>query len=111
NIIHRVWFNAGVFYAFFNIFGLKIEMVRRLGLFFAPYLLLLLPYLFSMINNKNLRFAYTVSIIFLFILYNYVFLSIFVFVIYFIYICSIIQLCFRYLLRSFEFRICCYCCY
>jgi len=75
NTVHRIWFNASVFYAVFNIFALQVEMVKRLGHFFAPYSLLLIPFLFSKMQNKNLRFIYIMVLISVLILYNYVVLS------------------------------------
>lgn len=75
NNIHRIWFNAGIFYAFFNILALQVEMVERLGRYFAPYSLLLIPFIFSKMQNKHLRFVYSMVLIFLLILYNYVILS------------------------------------
>jgi len=73
--IHRIWFNAVVFYAFFNILALQIEMVERLGRFFASYALLLIPFIFLKMRNKYLRVAYMTILIFLVISYNYVVLS------------------------------------
>lgn len=75
NITHRIWFNAGIFYAFFNILALQIEMVERLGRFFAPYSLLLIPLMFSKMQNKNLRVIYMMVLIIMLVLYNYVILS------------------------------------
>ena len=72
---HRIWFNAGVFYAIFNIFALQVEIVERLGRFFAPYSLLLIPFLFSKMKDKYLRFIYVMVLIALLITYNYVILS------------------------------------
>lgn len=75
NIMHRIWFNAVIFYAFFNILALQVEMVERIGRFFAPYALLLIPYFFSKMKNKYLRFLYMMILIFFLILYNYVILA------------------------------------
>lgn len=75
NNMHRIWFNAGIFYAFFNILALQVQMVERLGRFFAPYSLLLIPFFFSKMKNKNLRFIYTMGLIVMLILYNYIILS------------------------------------
>lgn len=72
---HRIWLNAVIFYAFFNLLALQIEMVERLGRFFAPYALLLVPYILSRIQNNHLRFFYMMLLIATLILYNYVILS------------------------------------
>lgn len=74
NATQRIWFNAGIFYAFFNILALQIEMVERLGRFFAPYSLLLIPFLFSKMKNKHLKVIYMMVLIAMLILYNYVIL-------------------------------------
>src|SRR5699024_9977340 len=44
NSMHRIWFNAVFFYALFNVLALQVEMVERIGRYFAPYTLLLIPY-------------------------------------------------------------------
>lgn len=75
NIMHRIWFNAVYYYAFFNVLGLQVQMVERISRFFAPYVLLLIPFIFSKMQNKHLRFVYSMVLIFLLILYNYVILS------------------------------------
>src|SRR5690625_2656938 len=72
---HRIWFNATFFYTVFNIFALQVEMVERIGRFFAPYPLLLIPFLFSKMKNKNLRVVYMTVLIVASIAYNYVILS------------------------------------
>lgn len=72
NNVHRIWFNSVVFYAFFNILALQIEMVERFGRYFAPYALLLIPYIFSKMKNKHLRVIYMMGLIFILILYNYI---------------------------------------
>ena len=75
NTMHRIWFNAVIFYAFFNILALQIEMVERLGRFFAPYILLLIPYIFSKMKNKYLKITYMTGLILILVLYNYIILS------------------------------------
>lgn len=75
NKMHRIWFNAVIFYAIFNILALQVEMVERLGRFFAPYALLLIPYIFSKVYDKYLRFIYMMALVVLLVLYNYVILS------------------------------------
>lgn len=74
NSMHRVWFNAIIFYAVFNILGLQVLMMERLGRFFSPYALLLIPFIFSKMQNKHLRFIYIMVLIFMLILYNFVIL-------------------------------------
>lgn len=75
NTMHRIWFNSVIFYAFFNILALQVEMVERIGRFFAPYALLLIPFLFSKMKNEYLRFLYMMILIFFLVLYNYVILT------------------------------------
>ncbi|MEI3611407.1 EpsG family protein [Pseudogracilibacillus sp. SO30301A] len=75
NTIHRIWFNAVIFYAFFNVLALQVEMVERIGRFFAPYALLLIPFFFSKMQNKHLRVIYMLVLIFTLVLYNYVILA------------------------------------
>src|SRR5699024_9737271 len=75
NTVHRIWFNATIFYAVFNILALQIEMVERIGRFFAPYPLLLIPFLFSKMKNKNLRFIYIMVLVAVLVAYNFVVLS------------------------------------
>src|SRR5699024_9565708 len=72
NTMHRIWFNATIFYAVFNILALQIEMVERIGRFFAPYPLLLIPFLFSKMKNKNLRFIYIMVLVAVLVAYNFV---------------------------------------
>lgn len=75
NTMHRIWFNAIIFYALFNVLALQVEMVERLGRFFAPYALLLIPFIFSKMQNKYLRFIYMMVLVAVLILYNYITLS------------------------------------
>src|SRR5699024_9352770 len=75
NAMHRIWFNAIFFYALFNILALQVEMVERIGRYFAPYALLLIPFLFSKMQNKYLRFIYMMVLVFMLILYNFVILN------------------------------------
>ena len=71
NNMHRIWFNATIFYAVINTLSLQIQMIERLSYFFAPYSLLLIPFLFSKMKDKNLRFIYMMVLIALLIIYNY----------------------------------------
>src|SRR5699024_10398344 len=75
NNMHRIWFNATIFYAVFNILALQIEMVERIGRFFAPFPLLLIPFIFSKMQNKYLRVIYMTVLIVTLVTYNYVILS------------------------------------
>src|SRR5690625_103223 len=75
NSMHRIWINAVFFYALFNVLALQVEMVERIGRYFAPYALLLIPYLFSKMKNKHLRFIYMMVLIFMLVLYNFVILN------------------------------------
>lgn len=71
----NVWVNAAVFYAFFSILGLKVQLLQRLGEFFSPYILLIFPLLISQIYNKRLRAIYIFFSVAIFVLYNYLTLS------------------------------------
>lgn len=71
NNMHRIWFNATIFYAIFSLLTLKILMVERISFFFSPYIILLIPYLFSKMNNKYLRLIYIMVLTGVLILYNY----------------------------------------
>src|SRR5699024_8984573 len=73
--MHRIWINATIFYAAFNIIALQIELVERIGRFFAPYPLLIIPFMLSKIKNKNIRFICMMILIFLHIAYNYTILK------------------------------------
>lgn len=71
----RIWVNAIFFYSFFSILGLKIQMIQRFAEFFAPYVLLLVPFMISRIENNNLRLGYILFGIVILISYNYITLS------------------------------------
>lgn len=75
NNMHRIWFNATLFYAAVNTLSLQIQMVERISYFFAPYALLLIPFIFSKMKNKYLRVIYMMVLVALLILYNYVILT------------------------------------
>lgn len=68
----NVWVNAIVFYAFFSFMGLKIQMIQRIAEFFAPYILLLIPWVISRISSKELRVLTIYITILLVISYNYI---------------------------------------
>jgi transmembrane protein EpsG len=68
----NIWVNAVTFYAFFNILGIKIQMIERLANFFAPYVILLIPYIIMKIGDKHLRILYLFIFVFLSIAYNYI---------------------------------------
>lgn len=75
NTMHRIWFNAVIFYAVFFIIALQVEMLKRIGYFFAPYALLLIPYIFSRMQDKHLRVIYMMVLISALVLYNYITLA------------------------------------
>ncbi|WEV22673.1 EpsG family protein [Clostridium perfringens] len=68
----NVWINAIIFYAFFSLLGLKIQMVQRVADFFAPYALLIIPLIISKIKDKKIRAIYIFLIVSLSILYNFI---------------------------------------
>jgi hypothetical protein len=72
---NNIWLNAIIFYAFFSVLGLKIQMLQRFAEFFTPYILLIIPLVISKINNKYLRTIYFFIIISLLIAFNYITLS------------------------------------
>lgn len=72
NAMHRIWFNAIVFNAVFSVLSLKVQLVERVAHFFNPYVLLLIPLIFSKMQNKYLRIVYMMVLIFLLIAYNYI---------------------------------------
>lgn len=67
----RVWINAIIYYAFFSILGLKVQMIQRLAFFFSPYVLLIVPKIITSVRNKNERLFYLILAIFFFFLYNF----------------------------------------
>lgn len=75
NNINIIWFNAVIFYAFFNILGLQIQLIQRISEFFAPYTLLLIPLIFFNMKNNELKGIYMLGFISFLVLYNYVTLS------------------------------------
>lgn len=75
DIRNKIWVNAVIFYAFFSILGLKVEMVERISDFFAPYALLLIPLIFSQMKRNELKAIYMIGAVALLILYNFVVLS------------------------------------
>ncbi|ETT41437.1 polysaccharide polymerase [Paenibacillus sp. FSL R7-269] len=75
NTINKIWMNAVIFYAFFSILGLKVQLTQRISEFFAPYALLLIPLIFSKIKNNALKGIYLCGLMFFLILYNYVTLN------------------------------------
>lgn len=71
----NIWVNSVMFYTFFSVLGLKIQMLERISAFFAPYVLLIFPYIIMKLKNKELRLIYIVAIVFLAIVYNFITLS------------------------------------
>jgi hypothetical protein len=70
--VNRIWMNAVIFYAFFSVLGLKVQLVQRVSEFFAPYALLLIPLIFSKIKNNALKGIYVTGLIFVLVLYNFI---------------------------------------
>lgn len=70
----NIWINAIVFFAFFSLLGLKIQMVQRVADFFGPYALLIIPLIISKIKNKEIRIMYIFFMVVLTIFYNVIFL-------------------------------------
>lgn len=70
----NIWVNAIVFYTFFSLLGLKVQMVQRIADYFAPYALLIIPLIISEVRNKKLRAIYIFFVISAAIVYNYMFL-------------------------------------
>jgi len=68
---NNIWINAVIFYAFFSILGLKVQLIQRLSEFFAPYALLLVPLIISKINDKSLRVIYIIAAVIIMICYNF----------------------------------------
>lgn len=73
--MENIWINTVVFYAFFSVIGLKVQMLQRFSEFFGPFVLLIIPYIISKIRDKNLRVIYLLTITILLIAYNYITLS------------------------------------
>ncbi|WP_193064917.1 EpsG family protein [Oceanobacillus oncorhynchi] len=73
--IHRVWFNAVFFNALFSVLSLQVQLVERITHFFSPYAMLLIPFMFSKMKNKHLRFIYIMILVLMLFLYNFTVLS------------------------------------
>ncbi len=71
----NLWVNAVIFYVFFTLLGLQVMMIQRLSHFFAPYVLLLVPYIIGKVNNVRLRVIYFYGFVAASIAYSYVTLS------------------------------------
>lgn len=71
----KVWLNAVIFYALFSLLSTQVYMAERLTHFFAPYALLLVPYIISRINPPNKRLLFMTLFISLMILYHLVVFS------------------------------------
>lgn len=68
----RIWVNAVIYYAFFSILGLKVQMIGRIADLFAPYILLAIPLIISKIGNKNIRIIYMMVAIVLLFAFNFI---------------------------------------
>ena len=75
NEMLRIWANGVIFYALFSILGLKVQMVQRLSEFFAPYALLLVPYIFSKMKKNELKALYFIGLVLTLVFYNFLVLS------------------------------------
>lgn len=68
----NIWVNSMVFYAFFSILGMKVQLIERLAQYFAPFVLLIIPLIVFKQENKYLRAVYIFTIVVLSVAYNYV---------------------------------------
>lgn len=75
NNVERIWINSSIFYTFFSILGLNVQMIQRMSYFFLPYVLMLIPTIVSKVKPKELRAIIIMLIIILLVLYNYITLS------------------------------------
>lgn len=67
----NIWTNSVIFYVFFSIMGMKVEVIERISHFFAPYVLLLIPYIISKHRNPYIRIVFIFAIVTVSIAYNY----------------------------------------
>lgn len=72
---YNIWVNSALYYAFFSVLGLKVQMIQRLTEFFNPYVLLLIPSIITGIDDDYLKSIYIFAIVVMLVLYNYVTLS------------------------------------
>lgn len=73
---NNILVNAVLFYVFFSILGLRVQILQRFAEFFSPYALILIPNIVSQIKDKYLKKGYVIIIIIFFlVMYNYVTLS------------------------------------
>lgn len=75
NNIENIWINSAIFYTFFSIIGLNVQMVQRMSYFFLPYVLMLIPVFVSRVKSKELRAILVILMVILLISFNYVTLS------------------------------------
>lgn len=71
----NVWINGIIFYTFFTILGLKVQMLQRIAEFFAPYALLMIPKIIYNIRDVKLKLIYIFLLVIICISYNYIVLS------------------------------------
>ena len=67
----NIWTNAVVFYTFFTILGLRVQMIERLANFFSPYVLLLIPYIIMNMKDKCSKNIYILIFVFMSLVYCY----------------------------------------
>lgn len=76
NIIkNNILLNSSIFYVFFFILGTRVQMLQRLGEFFVPSILILIPNIVNRIKPASLRVLYIFLIVFFLVLFNYATLS------------------------------------
>ncbi|MFK4785465.1 EpsG family protein [Fusobacterium sp. MFO224] len=67
----NIWVNSVIYFAFFNLLGTKIMMIERIGHFFLPYSILIIPLIIKKQENMAIKGLYLILIIFLGFGYNY----------------------------------------
>lgn len=69
NTKNVIYFNMAFFSILTNLFSTKNILFARVGIYFTIYLILLIPYVISLVKNKHERFFYKTAIISLAYLY------------------------------------------
>jgi len=67
----KIWLNALIYFVVFTLFGLKIKMVQRFAEYFAPYILLLLPFIISKFKPST-KFIVATGVMMIVPIYTYV---------------------------------------
>lgn len=70
NIKERILLNANLYYFGFSLLAIRVEMFTRLSHYFAPYILILIPYIISKIKNKRHRALYLIGGVILLLIYS-----------------------------------------